>query len=127
MKQDQSASTSLALKALAVEIAAVRVPGRRARLPEDLKVRACRLRDEGLSTREVCHATGICSASLENWMKRFARPQEKRAFKILHVAPQLTSPASQQLVTFRYADGKITADVPAGLLSLDLIRMMTSC
>jgi len=118
---------STELKALGSEVQSLREPGKHLCLPEDLKVRICRVHQAGVTFGEIRRFTGVQSGSVKTWMKQMAPASMARPFHIVRVEEESALPQSAQTLTFRFESGKVTVDVAASALSPELLRVLTSC
>lgn len=118
---------STELESLGKEIHGLREPGRHLRLPEDLKVRMCRLHQAGVALGEIRRVTGVQSGSVKAWTKKSASASMPRPFRIVKVEEESALPQPSQAVTFRFASGKVTVEVAVSALSPELLRVLTSC
>jgi hypothetical protein len=125
--QQVNPQTSTELACLAEEIRNLRVPGKYLRMPDNLKVRICRLQQAGISPSAIRRATGVNPASIRSWSKTRQLALMPRPFRVVTVEEQpIATPASQTL-TFRFASGEVTVDVALSALSPELLRVLTSC
>jgi hypothetical protein len=124
------------LKELAAEVSRLRVKGRQLRLPDDLKMRICRLWKSGVTFAKIRKATEIQGVSIRSWAKKIDKPRQKRSFRILNVVSDLpesgenpSSPSSSKEtpLVFRYGQGLATLEVLPSQLNPELMRILALC
>ena len=129
------------LKELAAEVSALRVKGRKLQLPEDLKVRICRLWKLGVTFAQIRKATEIQSLTIRGWADLFEKPQQKRAFRVLNVvsdqprfgetpsapADSKEEPTKESPLVFRYGQGHATLEILPSQLTSELMRILALC
>ncbi len=118
-------TTELAL--LGEEIHRLREPGRYLKLPDDLKVRICNLHQAGISLGEIRRVTGVQSSSIKAWKRNNIADAVPRPFKIVEVEERGADLPLGEVLTFRFASGKVTVDVSVSALSPELLQILTSC
>ena len=119
--------SSSELERLGEEIHRLREPGRHLMLPDDLKVMVCRLHQAGATFAEIRRVTGVQSASIRAWSKKVTLALIPRPFRIVTVEEPRAQETPTSTLTFRFASGKVTVDVPLAALSPELMRVLTSC
>ena len=119
--------SSSELERLGEEIHRLREPGRHLMLPDDLKVMICRLHQAGATFAEIRRVTGVQSASIRAWSKKVTLALIPRPFKIVTVEERSVEVNPISTLTFRFASGNVTVDVPLAALSPELMRVLTSC
>ena len=115
------------LERLGEEIHRLREPGRHLMLPDDLKVMICRLHQAGATFAEIRRVTGVQSASIRAWSKKVTLALIPRPFKIVTVEERSVEVNPISTLTFRFASGNVTVDMPLAALSPELMRVLTSC
>jgi hypothetical protein len=96
-------------------------------LPEDLKLRICRLHQTGTTFAQIRRVTGVQSTSIRAWTKKGKSGSMIRPFKIVTVEERQAEDQPSETVTFRFASGKVTMEVALSALSPQLLRVLTSC
>ena len=140
--QEKVFKAALKLKELAAEVNALKVKGRKLQLPDDLKLRVCRLRTSGVSFVAIRRATEIQSSTIRGWADKFELPQQERKFHVLKVVSDesgLTvnaeggptvgekfSPKVAPLV-FRYGRGYATLEISPEQLTPELMKILALC
>ena len=119
--------SSSELERLGEEIHRLREPGRHLMLPDDLKVMVCRLHQAGATFAEIRRVTGVQSASIRAWSKKVTLALIPRPFRIVTVQERSVEVNPISTLTFRFASGNVTVDVPLAALSPELMRVLTSC
>lgn len=119
--------SSSELERLGEEIHRLREPGRHLMLPDDLKVMICRLHQAGATFAEIRRVTGVQSASIRAWSKKVTLALIPRPFRIVTVQERSVEVNPISTLTFRFASGNVTVDVPLAALSPELMRVLTSC
>ena len=119
--------SSSELERLGEEIHRLREPGRHLMLPDDLKVMICRLHQAGATFAEIRRVTGVQSASIRAWSKKVTLALIPRPFRIVTVQERSVEVNPISTLTFRFASGNVTVDVPLSALSPELMRVLTSC
>ena len=119
--------SSSELERLGEEIHRLREPGRHLMLPDDLKVMVCRLHQAGATFAEIRRVTGVQSASIRAWSKKVTLALIPRPFRIVTVQERSVEVNPISTLTFRFASGNVTVDVPLTALSPELMRVLTSC
>lgn len=115
------------LEVLGAQIQKLRQPGMLLILPDDLKVRLCRLRQSGVSFSDIRRVTGVQANSIKAWAKKMP-PVTSRPFRVVTVSEECReAEPTASVLTFRFASGKVTVDVPVSALSSELLRALTSC
>ena len=125
--QQVNSQTSTELERLAEEIRKLRVPGKYLKLPDDLKVRICGLQQAGISPGVIQRATGVQPGSLKAWSKTCKPALMPRPFRIVTIEEDTKTTPATHTLTFRFASGKVTADVPVSALSPELLQVLISC
>jgi hypothetical protein len=127
------------LEELSLAVCALRVPGKKLLLPDDLKLRVCRLWKSGVSFAEIRRFTRIQSVTIRGWERNRETVLQKRPFQILKIAPDvekgsvLQTPAQQQEnfksvqkpLVFRYE--RVVLEIVASQLTADLMRILVQC
>lgn len=119
--------TSSELESLGEEIQKLREPGRHLRLPEDLKIRICRLHKAGATCAQIRRATGVQGVSIKTWMKKCAPVLLSRPFRVVTVEEGIAAVAPVKMLTFRFAAGKVTVEIATSELTPELVRVLTTC
>jgi hypothetical protein len=125
--QQVNPHTSTELACLAEEIRNLREPGKYLRMPDDMKVRICRLQQAGISTSAIRRATGVNPASIKSWSRTRQPTLMPRPFRVVTVEEEPCATPASQTLTFRFASGKVTVDVAVAALSPELLQVLTSC
>jgi len=124
------------LKELAAEVNVLRVKGKKIQLPDDLKLRICRLWKLGVTFAKIRDATQIQSVTIRSWARKFDRTQQKRAFRILNVVSDEPKPSVRALgpadfkeipLVFRYGQGHATLEILPAQLTPELMRILALC
>lgn len=115
------------LESLGEEIRKLREPARHLRMPEDLKIRICRLHKAGATSAQIRRATGVQPVSLKTWMKKCAPAVLSRPFRVVTVQENVAAVPPVKMLTFRLAAGKVTVEVATSELTPELMRILTSC
>jgi hypothetical protein len=124
------------LKELAAEVSRLRVKGRKLRLPDDLKMRICRLWKSGVTFAKIRKATDIQGVTIRSWAEKIDKPRQKRSFRILNVVsdlpesgenPSSLSSSKETPLVFRYGQGLATLEVLPSQLNPELMRILALC
>ena len=140
--QEKVFEAALKLKELAAEVNALKVKGRKLQLPDDLKLRVCRLRTSGVSFATIRRATEIQSSTIRGWGEKFALPQQDRKFRILKVvsdgsrlvenaeaSPTIEDKSFPKVapLVFRYGQGHATLEISPDQLTPELMKILALC
>ena len=140
--QEKVFEAALKLKELAAEVNALKIKGRKLQLPDDLKLRVCRLRTSGVSFATIRRATEIQSSTIRGWAEKFALPQQDRKFRVLKVvsdrsglienaeaSPTIADKSSPKVapLVFRYGHGHATLEISPEQLTPELMKILALC